>query len=237
LRRIIIQMLLLSFCVSVIAQSNTDLPNIDRLIEIGEIEAHDVNFSSLKNSQLFMDRYKLSDVESCYIGTWLKNDFIDDATNQITPSISFVNFLPNRILSVFCGFDGRFNVLFYDWKIDDGEILVRALAIIELKVVNQEYRINALRLQEQKDYVSLGRIEKFPKGYYQTKPFDWIKALGAQGVRRPDSYVDVKRIRHLLPGSLDNIYTQIEDRTQVRDILLNRRDNSLEYFKSIYGLI
>lgn len=233
-----LSILLLLFLISVFsfAESSYGFANIEQLINIGEIETRDISFSGLKNASQFIFKFNLSEEEIQMIGTWLKNDFVEyeNDTNEIF--IMFVDFLPNRILLVTCSVENNHYILYFNWKVQDNNLMLNPVGKAKLKTTNSVDIFEDIIILNSADYIILSEIEKFEKGYFQKKPFLWEKSFEAIGLKQSLKFTDFIRIRHLFPGSRENIYLKIENDKTVLNTLLIREEITIEYLKKLYFL-
>ena len=217
------------FINSVVEISANDEFNVDKLIQIGEIEPINVGFKNSKYSIDFINKFKLNKYELQLIGEWLRNDFIS-YTSDNKVAIMYVDFLPNRILSVYCNINTKFYYIFLDWKSDSNDILVKPISVILTDDNNKKnVMINNL---EYFGYFKISKMEYFQKGYYQNENFYWNEILIKLGLIININYVDCLRIRHYFPNIGENIYHNLDNNSVLKDFLMNANYKS-SYFLNL----
>lgn len=123
---------LLFSCSSINAQ--VDIPELDRLLEYGEVESLDITFEQISCSDEFIDVFKLNKKELEMVGFWDENYTVK--LNQTSSGVRIlgIDIYPNRIMNVGLerieSGERSQSLLFSLWKIESKALLIQPLFLL-----------------------------------------------------------------------------------------------------------
>ena len=217
---------MLIFVSCVVSKSeDIEILNLDALIKSQDVETKEHNFfAEGKNTQLFVDKFKLSKEELDIVGVWI--DIFTTPVEQTHENIQIltVKFYPNRINRISCMYRNADNDLrriyvFSKWKMTDNVLYLKPYHIIETDQSVEE--INHIDIKQSFFYTKVAEIPNFDKGFVINRQIDYSFLNKYFKDSEFKFHLDTVRLRITHEYGVPSVLDLINEKEDVCDYFLN----------------
>lgn len=220
--------ILLFLCIHIHAQLNSAIT--EKLIQAGEAEPLNFNFSLFNNASDFIRKFNLSEHEIAMVGYWTDIYLIKNMQTGKNVRILGLYFFPNRIMEIDIEVIKETTrckgYIYLTWQVDNNNLFAQPLFYL-LKTNETILKSHFFQCN---NFIKFGVINEFEKAYVLSNQLDFAPI---NQYLRNEWFVfgkDNFRYRILREEAFPSIFHRLQNDEKIKNFLLTPNSNDSQYF-------